>query len=354
MIAAGPTYADVRTGPNPAAAAREAGEVPPVFMFGFERSGTTLLSMIVGAHPDIAVPFSVTGMWYRYWDRIADYGHLRTRDDLVRMVADLLGEERIQLWDARFSRDEILADLEPGSFAAVVDRFHSAYARAKGKAHWANLDIATLDRMDSAHAWFPRARFIHIVRDGRDIALSHETMPYGAANVLEAAEAWSHRLQVNLKMGAILGPARYLVVRYEDLVLDTEPTLRRMCEFMGVPYAEQMMKYTEMVEEKVPEDRRWLWPALDKPPVKDNAYRWKSRMGDAKRIVFEGAGREMLAELGYEVYESVPKRPAAYALELWCLLNRGGRFARLARRFGVRSRSKLERDWQRKRKSRDV
>jgi SAM-dependent methyltransferase len=318
--------------------------LPPIFMFGFERSGTTLLSMMVGAHPEIAVPLTVTGMWYRFAQKARAAG-LETQEKLERLVDELLAEERIRLWDVVLTRDEVLHRLEPGSYAAVVERFHQLYARRKDKPYWGNLDIATLDEMDEARRWFPDARFLHIVRDGRDVALSHETMPYGASNTLEAAETWNQRLRTNFKMGAMLGPEQYKVIRYEDLISDSESTLRAMCQFFGVRYSEAMLDYPKMVDEKVPKERRWLWPALDKPPDRSKVSGWKARMGETKRVVFEGAAGPLLAELGYEVYGRVPKKPLAYLYELWCFLGRGGRFKRIAARLRLNRPSRLERSW---------
>lgn len=318
---------------------------PPLFMFGFERSGTTLLSMMVGAHPDIAVPLTVTGLWYRYAERLVAYHDLATPEDLERLVTDLLAEERIQLWDTKLSANEVLEDLVPESYASVVERFHCLYARHKGKRLWGNLDIATLDEMDIANRWFPKARFLHIVRDGRDVALSHETMPYGTSNTLECAEHWVQRLRTNLKMGAILGPERYQVIRYEDLILDSETTLERICQFIDVKYSPTMLEYPAMVDGKVPKHRRWLWPELDKAPVKSKVYGWKTRMSRTKRVVFEGIANRMLLELGYEAFASVPKRASAYAYELWCFLGRAGRFKRLTKKLGIARESSLERNW---------
>jgi len=317
--------------------------LPPVFMFGFERSGTTLLSMMVGAHPQIAVPLSVTGLWFRFAGQLERYNDIADRADLDRLVDDLLAEERIGLWDASLDRDAVLDGLEPGSYADVVRRFHECYARAKGKHYWANLDIATLDSMDVANNWFPDAKFVHIVRDGRDIALSHETMPYGAANTAECAREWKFRIAVSRKMGAMLGDDRYHVVRYEDLVLNSAEALGGICEFIGLPFAEEMLTYHSMVDAKIPDDKRWLWPALNKPPVKSKAYGWKKKMSPTKRAVFEDIAGDTLKSLGYEAYDSVPKSLSRYCYEFWCFLGEGGRFKRLARKLGINRQSKLER-----------
>jgi len=316
---------------------------PPVFMFGFERSGTTLLSMMVGAHPRIAVPLSVTGLWYRYGSRLDAYNQLAETADLERMIDDLLREERIRLWDVELDRETLLEELGTGSYGAVISRFHQAYANAKGKPCWANLDIATLDHMDQANQWFPEARFVHIVRDGRDVALSHRTMPYGASNTLDCAERWVHRVDSNLKMGRILGPERYHVVRFEDLVLESEATLEGLCDFIGIDYSDRMLEYGQMVEEKVPEDRRWLWPDLARKPVGTKVGTWRHNMSRPRRIVFEGVARDMLRQLGYETWDRVPKHPLAYVHEAWCFLDRGGRMKRLAIRTRLWRGTPLER-----------
>ena len=307
------------------------------FLFGFERSGTTLLSMMVGAHPRIAVPLSATGLWYRYGKMLERYNGLVSSGDLERIVDDLLHEERIGLWDEHFTRDEVLMGLEPGSYPAVIARFQSLYAQRKGKDLWGNIDIGTLDDMDMANRWFPDARFVHIVRDGRDVALSHKTYVYGTANIWECANRWASKVQTNLKMGAMLDPRRYMVLRYEDLVLEPEANLRRLCSFMEVDYSPQMLEYTDMVHEKVsPERKALLWPLLDKPPTAQQVYRWKREMSRSERMVFERAAQPVLTALGYEAYATLPSTLRANALELWCFLGQGGRFERLARKIGIR------------------
>jgi len=319
-------------------------------MFGFERSGTTLLSMIMGAHPQLAVPLTVTGLWFTYCSRLNHYNELKTVADVENLVTDLLQDERIKLWDEKLSCKEVMAGVKSNSYAAVVESFHKAYAAHKGKLYWGNLDIATLGSLEKVHKWFPDARFIHIVRDGRDVSLSHETMPYGSSNTLECAQKWRERLFTNLKMGEILGSERYFLLRYEDMVLEPQATLRKVCEFIGLSYSDDMLQYANMVDEKVPEDKRWLWPALSKPLQSSKCFQWKSKMDLKRRVVFEGEARAMLNQLGYETYTTQPKNLVAYIYELWCFLGRGGRFRRFKKRLGFAHTSKLEKEWSAKQK----
>jgi len=323
----------------PASATRFA----PTFLFGMERSGTTLLSMMVGAHSQIAVPLATTGMWVDFAGCLDAFNQLSSREDVVRLVDAIRTHPRIVLWDAALDRDALLDNLPLGDYGAIVTRFHAEYARAKGKPHWANVDIATFDQMDVVNAWFPDARFLHIIRDGRDVALSHQTMPYGAGNIAECAAAWANRTTTSAKMGRILGGRRYMTIRFEDLVLNPRRSLEGICGFLGVAFDESMLRYGEMVEGKIPEDRRWLWPAITRPPQESKVGQWRKQMTRSQRIVFEGVANKALKAWGYEAFEQVPKSPAAYLLDLWYHLGQGGRLHRLGRRMGFKKRSLLER-----------
>lgn len=315
----------------------------PVFMFGMERSGTTLLSMMVGAHPDVAVPLATTGIWFDFYDRLDQYGGMRSAQDTERLVDAVLENERVKLWRCELDRSRILGAVEAGDFGSVVAAFHAEYARAQGKTRWANMDIATLDSMHVVNRWFPDARFLHIVRDGRDVALSNQTMPYGPGNIAECATAWERRITLSLRMGDLLGPERYLAFRYESLIAQPRETLERICAFLGLGFSEDMLAYADTVDNRVPADKQWLWPELKSPPQVSKIDRWRREMSENQRIVFEGIAGSTLREMGYDAYDRLPRRISAHLLELAYFLGRGGRINRLLRRLGIRRRTALER-----------
>lgn len=320
----------------------QAPSAPAVFLFGMERSGTTLLSMMIGAHPEIAVPLATTGMWFDFHNRLAEYGHLSSATDVELLVDDVLAHERVRLWRTDLDRERIRAQVRPGDFGSVVAAVHGEYARAHGKPRWANMDIATLDSMHIANRWFPDARFVHIVRDGRDVALSNQTMPYGPGNIAECATAWQRRITTSLRMGDILGPERYLAFRYESLISEPAATLERICRFLGLGFSEQMLAYGETVDDRVPQEKQWLWPELKSPPQLSKVDRWRHEMTDSQRIVFEGIAGDTLREMGYDSYVEPPRSLGAQLLELGYFLDRGRRLERLLARVGIRRRTRLE------------
>jgi hypothetical protein len=168
-------------------------------------------------------------------------------------------------------------------------------------------------------------------------------MPYGSGNIADCAHAWVARVGVNAKMGRILGAERYCALRFEDLIGETEKTLKHLCRFLGVPFDGAMLQYGTMVEEKIPEDRRWLWPSLNQPPQSSKVALWRRSMSRSQRIVFEDIASRALKEWGYETFDRRPKSLCAHLLALWYFLTQGGRLKRLKRRLGLARASLLER-----------
>jgi len=292
--------------------------IAPVFIVGFQRSGTTLLRMMLNAHPEIAIPHDSAELWFHYRDKAASaYGGLVDASQVTRMVDDLLAEPRIKAWQTDLPREQLLAGPMPQSFPEVMRRFHEVFTRLHGKTIWGDKNTGTLVALDMLNRYFPDCKIIHLVRDGRDCALSHASKEYiyGYENVLRSAVEWREQTSLCHKMGAMLPPERFLESRYEDLVLTPETELQKICAFLGVPYAPQMLKYYEQVNENVPVEKRGLWPLLNKPPVAANVFKWKTKMTPADRAVFERNAGELLKALGYETL-SGPIR-AGRLRELW-------------------------------------
>ena len=296
--------------------------VEPVFIVGFQRSGTTLLRLMLNAHPQIAIPHDSAELWPTY-ARLAStkYRGLRDADDVHRMVDDLLAEPRIRAWRTPLPRESLLADPLPSTFPEVMARFHLVYARAHGKERWGDKNTGTLVELDRLNSEFPRCQIIHLVRDGRDCAQSHRSKHYlyGYENVLRVALEWREQVTLCHKMGAMLPRERFLELRYEDLLADPTAELSRLCAFLDLPFSSLMLEYHRHVEEHVPRDRRSLWPLLDRPPVSTNAFKWKSEMSSGDRAVFERTAGDLLRMFGYETSEAAARQ--GKLLELWYLMH---------------------------------
>lgn len=301
-------------------------EAPPVFIVGFQRSGTTLLRMMLDSHPELAVPLDVVGLWARYEDRLDAYGGLATEEDRDRLIRDLVAEERIRLWEADLDAATIRACLDGEDFPAVIAAFYRAYARTRGKSRWGDKDPGNMLRLHRLDRWFPGCRILHIVRDGRDACLSQVRQSFGFQEVLPCADAWREQVWWVRRIGELLGPERYLDLRYEDLVREPRSVLERTCRFLELDFTEDMLAYHERVDEAVPASKRHLWPLLDRPVQPSAAEKWRDDMSRALRVCFEKRAAPVLAEMGYEVLPGPPS--GAYGEELRQMLRGAWRAVR--------------------------
>ena len=286
----------------------------PFFVVGFQRSGTTLLRVMLDNHPGVAVPLDTTGLWLRMEAQLGRYGDLDAPDGAARLIRDLLTEERIRLWEVPLTVDEVLAARRWPGYPGIVDACYLAYARHKGKQIWGDKDPGNMLRIPTLLRWFPDGRVLHIIRDGRDACLSQLKQDFGFDDCLPCAEAWREQVWWVRSMGEVLGPTRYFELRYEDLTGDPERWLRQICDFLGLAYSSAMLDYHQRVEHSVPESKRHLWPLLAEPPKPDNNFRWKAEMSGSLRIAFEKRAGQVLRDLRYETLPSPAK--GGYGAEL--------------------------------------
>jgi hypothetical protein len=191
----------------------------PIFVVGCQRSGTTLLRLVLDSHPAIACGpetrflESMTRIVGEDWPRLARYGP--SRQAWLDSIADWFGG------------------------------LQSDYAASRGKVRWADKTPRYALIMDFLDQMFPDAQFIHVIRDPRDVVLSHRKR-FGYVAALKAIRKWPTYVATARATGERLGPGRYLEVRYEDLVSDNEHQLRRVFEFLGEPWDPIVLQYDQL------------------------------------------------------------------------------------------------------------
>ncbi|MFN0178735.1 MAG: sulfotransferase family protein [Gemmatimonadales bacterium] len=305
---------------------------PPFFVVGFQRSGTTLLRVMLNAHPKVAIPLDVTGMWWRFEQQLDRFGDL-TQDVARRaLVAAVLDEPRIKLWGIPLAVEGVLRHWTAPGYPGAIAAFYLEYAAHYGKTTWGDKDPGNTKRIDVLDRWFPGCRLIHIVRDGRGACLSHLSQSFGHDDLMACAEAWREEVWWVRRMGHLLGASRYHELKYEDLVTNPREVLGAVCGFLGIDYSEQMLSYPESIDESVPAEKRHIWPLIGQSPQAKNALKWREEMPAGVQVCFEKRAGEALVEFGYPT----SSRPwsGQYATELGFLVGRLVRAvrARLRRR----------------------
>src|SRR6059036_812569 len=208
---------------------------PPVIVLGVGRSGTTLLRVMLDRNSELAIPyesFFVPQLAHRHGGRptldafLDDLGRLRT------------------LYDWGISPDDVRPRLRKGmtTSEAIVAIFET-YAERQGKPRWGDKTPLYMQQLPLLERLFPDALWVHLVRDGRDAALSFLELPAGFSGKTWAqprtVAQFAARWKVEIDAARALGRRardRYLELRYEDLVADPTLELRRISEFAAFPW----------------------------------------------------------------------------------------------------------------------
>jgi hypothetical protein len=269
------------------------------FVVGCPRSGTTLLQTMLDCHPDLAVP-PESHFIPRLGRRFAEGWHGSAR---VPRFADALFEgRRFQYWG--ISREDVVGLLErnqPTDLAAAIRLLYASWAERAGKPAYADKTPRYLTHISRLSKLFEEARFVHLIRDGRDVALSMaEAFERGPQTAAQAAIYWGARVAEGREQGLGLGSGRYLELRYEELVADPEATLRELCEFIDLPFDQAMLapeRRAETIIAGYPD--AGVHRNLGRPL--ERRRDWHRAMPDAERRDFELLAGELLAELRYPV-----------------------------------------------------
>jgi hypothetical protein len=283
------------------ARAQAAGRAP-FFIVGAQRSGTTLFRLMLNQHPDLSIPFESVfiPVFYR---RLHEYGDLRRRENARRLLTD------ISNYPLHFGRlikdpDAILAR-SIVSYADLVHAIFQVDAEAKNKRRWGDKTPGYEADLDILWALFPGCLVIHLIRDGRDVALSNRRIEWGIASLPRAAADWRWKVTLGHKMGMLIR-AHYLEVKYEDLVLHSESTLRRVCDFLTIRFHPRMLEYPATAEGELPTEALPFHRNSVRAPDPSLIGEWRRRMSRADRIIFEQVAGDALGLFGYELERHTP------------------------------------------------
>jgi hypothetical protein len=185
--------------------------------------------------------------------------------------------------------------------AALLDALYSEYARQRGASRWGDKTPTYTNHMLLLAQLFPDARFIHLVRDARDVALSTDEK-WGDrthVDIYFAAANWAQRTRNVEESARILGPDRVHTMRYEDLIADPPGLLKPMCSFAGIEYTKRMAKPHLLGRQEL--RRKAFSSKVRTPPDATNQAKWKRSMPKRDIRVVQDVAGDVLRDYGYEI-----------------------------------------------------
>src|SRR5262249_44051088 len=136
--------------------------------------------------------------------------------------------------------------------AAGLRAFYQIYAARFGKSRWGDKTPLYSRQMPEISGLLPEARFVHLIRDGRDVALSLKKVWFAPGQDMRTlAEYWSNLIQQTRAFGQQC--PHYLEIRYEQLVRHPADELQRICDFLEIEYDSRMQQYHELAANRLAE-----------------------------------------------------------------------------------------------------
>ncbi|MEM1318941.1 MAG: sulfotransferase [Bacteroidota bacterium] len=304
------------------------------FIAGVQRSGTTLLSVILSKHPDIYLDgysraFRIITCFNGYYDVLPHNLQHRKEELLAWMIENDYKGMLAELLD--YKNIDQYPDIR-SLLRASLDQ----HLKKEGKRLWGDKSPNLQHFIPDLLMLMPEARIIHMVRDGRANAYSFVNRAHKSLSL--SAQEWVNGNIFGLANQHLIGAEQYKLVKYEDLLQEPEATVRDVCDFLDVPFAPEMM---DLSDDQVPEEQRYVKSSFDASKI--NRYAEVLTPKQIKKI--EGLQAPLLKHFGYELHfpEMLSKyRPLSLARKIFLLLSEHWRHIFRSKRMGMINRQNVE------------
>jgi len=270
---------------------------PPVFILGVQRSGTTLLRLILNSHSHIAIPEEAEFLRPIIKKKYL-YNEI-SKKDLKKIYNYLKNSPYYALWN--YDSSKFLNWLEKQSSIPLREFIHNlfmSYAESESKIRWGDKTPSLFRKLRLLYKLFPSAKFIHIVRDGRDVFDSWRKLDPSKNNVVVVSLEWQYKLYKIENFLKILPENSKYTIRYEDLLIEPEETVMKICNFIEMEFESRMLNFYMQSKYYIGNHHSSL---IFQPINPGNLFKWKKNLTETELKVFNYLAGNYLRKYGYQI-----------------------------------------------------
>lgn len=278
-------------------------------MIGNPRSGTSLFRLMLHLHSQICIPpESHFFLWleekYSSWniDRLDDY------------LNDLNESTKFETWDIN-SHDlhAFICHHDPKNYGELNCIIYLFYAVKNNMQplFWGDKNKLWKEKLETVASYYPEARFIHIIRDGRDVVCSFRELakkniesrytPNVPLDIEHLSRRWNMNIKRIMAFQEKIPASQFLVIRYEDLLSHTEREMRKAFEFLGVPFESDVLDYYLVEDPSLIEPKEFLqWKQKLREPIDhSNMGKYKTKLTLHEIQYFNRINSDLLEAFNY-------------------------------------------------------
>lgn len=280
----------------------------PIFIIGNPRSGTSLLRIMLHNHSQIGIPpESHFFLWleekYQNW----------SLNQLESYLTDLYNSTKFETWQInKTDLKSFILEYEPQSYAQLNSLVYYFYSREKNKhiQYWGDKNKLWKEKLTTTLNYYPNARYIHLIRDGRDVACSFRELgakkmesryaPKLPTDISQIAEKWHTNISTIYNFQKRLNPQNTITIRYEDLLMNTESELKKICTFLKINFESNMLLFYLNKKEEIEPTEFYQWKEkLTSPPDVNNIGKYKEQLTKEEIEIFDSIAKNELKTFNY-------------------------------------------------------
>ena len=288
-----------------------------ILMIGTQRSGSNLMRLMLNQIPTIEAPHP-PHILQRLMPLMSSYKDLSDASTFAQLVDDVcrLVELNPVPWDGVvLDRQDITNRCTQNSLVAVFSAVYDVLAETRGAETWCCKSLANVHYVPEIDEYLPKAKYLYLYRDGRDVAVSFKKAVVGQKHFYHIAQDWAKAQRAALKMREKFDESQFFSISYESLTGAPEESLKALCKFLEVEYSPSMMSFHESSEAKNTASSSSLWNNVTKPIMNQNTKKFLKQASEEDVKIFELVAGDVLDALGYERTQTSPGDVANFSAE---------------------------------------
>lgn len=268
---------------------------------GTQRSGSNLLRVMLNQLNEVSAPHP-PHILKTFFPLLPIYGDLYMAGNFRTLVEDICTWVNVNPvpWEGlELHPSHIEAACKYPTLMEIFIRIYEAKARLDGANYCCCKSMESVNFFQQLEKSGLKPYYIHIFRDGRDVALSFMKAIVGPKHIYFLAKKWREEQELSLQIKAQVQPHRFISIRYEDLIHFPSSVMNTICEQIGVPFTEDVLDFFHSHESLNTAHAGRMWSNLSRPIMENNFNKFERELTSDQLKIFENVAGDMLSALGY-------------------------------------------------------
>ncbi|MEN8125827.1 MAG: sulfotransferase [Bacteroidota bacterium] len=276
-------------------------------IIGTQRSGSNLLRVMLNQINEVDAPHP-PHILKRFFPLLPKYGDLNIEENFEKLIEDIckLVELNPVPWKGiTLDKNDIKSKCKTRTLVEVFRVIYELKAISSNAKYWCCKSMSNIHYVNTIESEGVKPLYIHLYRDGRDVALSFMKAIVGQKHIYHIAKQWKEEQEMCIQLKEKLGEDRVFSISYEELLNNSKEVLTQLCHFLSVPFSNSMLSYYNSNESHLTAESGKMWKNLSHPIIKNNFNKFFKELHEDQIKTFEHIAGSTLLKLNYKRYLTI-------------------------------------------------